>query len=207
MIVIIDYEMGNVGSIDNMLKKIGAEALISGRHEDISRADKLILPGVGAFDEGMKKLKAMDLISLLNEKVLIRKTPTLGICLGMQLFTRRSEEGMLPGLGWFDADTVRFRFENNSQGLRIPHMGWDEIIPQRASHLLTDLDHQARFYFVHSYHARCDRKEDVLATTHYGYDFASMIQKDNIVGTQFHPEKSHKFGLRLLQNFSRALPV
>lgn len=206
MIVIIDYEMGNVGSIDNMLKKIGAKALISGRHEDISRADKLILPGVGSFDEGMKKLQAMDLISLLNEKVLIRKTPTLGICLGMQLFTRRSEEGMLPGLGWFDADTVRFRFEKDAQGLRIPHMGWDEIIPQRASHFLTGLGHQARFYFVHSYHAQCDRKDDVLATTRYGYDFASMIQKDNIVGTQFHPEKSHKFGLRLLQNFSRDFP-
>jgi len=203
MIVIVDYGMGNLGSILNMLKKIGSEAAISSRVEDIERAERLILPGVGAFDHGMERIGSLGLLPILNETVIIRKTPVLGICLGMQLLTKKSEEGRLPGLGWLDAETVRFKFSNGSGGIRIPHMGWNTIQAERPSPLLTELDQGSRFYFVHSYHLVCHQKEHCLAVTPYGYDFTSVIQKGNIYGTQFHPEKSHRYGMKVLENFIR----
>jgi len=201
MIVIIDYGMGNLGSIANMLKKIGAAAVASSEAAVIERADELILPGVGAFDNGMKNLARRGLIPLLNAKVLQEKTPILGLCLGMQLFTQRSEEGELPGLGWFDAETVRFRFGKDQQGLKIPHMGWNYIRIQQPSELFAEMPEDLRFYFVHSYHLVCKDERDVLATTFYGYEFPSIVMKDNMIGAQFHPEKSHKFGMRLFRNF------
>ncbi|MBN1306082.1 MAG: imidazole glycerol phosphate synthase subunit HisH [Anaerolineales bacterium] len=202
MIVIVDYGMGNLGSILNMLKKIGVTgAKISSSPDEVEQADKLILPGVGAFDTGMKRLAETGLLEVLNEKVLKSKTPTLGVCLGMQLITKSSEEGQLPGLGWIDARTIRFQFDPRQTGLKIPHMGWNFIEFQREGALLMDMYPGSRFYFVHSYHVVCGNAADVLATTNYGYDFVSIVQHENIMGVQFHPEKSHKFGMRIYKNF------
>lgn len=201
MLVIIDCGMGNLGSVANMLKKVGAEAIISSNISDIEKAEKLILPGMGAFDYGMKKLGDLRLIPVLNHKVIERGTPILGICLGMQLFTNSSEEGSLPGLGWVNAETVRFRFDNIQGKNRIPHMGWNTVKIVKRSPLFDDFDSEPRFYFVHSYHVRCRDEDDILTETFYGYEFASSIWRGNIVGVQFHPEKSHKFGMKLLRNF------
>lgn len=200
MIIIIDYGMGNLGSILNMLRKIGAEARISSDPGEIENSDKIIIPGVGAFDSGMTNLTKMDLIPVLYEKVINRKTPFLGICLGMQLLTKKSEEGSLPGLGWLDAETKRFSF-GSEQRLKIPHMGWNMIAVKKESPLLQEMYSEPRFYFVHSYHVVCNDPNDVLATTYYGYDFVSSVQRGNIFGVQFHPEKSHKCGMKLLKNF------
>jgi imidazole glycerol-phosphate synthase subunit HisH len=202
MIVIIDYGMGNLGSILNMLKKIGALAKVSSDAQEIDQADKLILPGVGAFDTGMHRLAELNLIDLLNDKVLSRKTPTLGVCLGMQLLTKRSEEGVLPGLGWIDGETIHFRFDPKQANLKIPHMGWNTITIRRGGNLFEELNGESRFYFAHSYHVVCNQPEDILTTTNYGYECVSALQRENIMGAQFHPEKSHKFGMKLLKNFA-----
>ena len=200
-IVIVDYQMGNLRSIQNMLRKIGVDSLISHRPEDIAKAQKLILPGVGAFDSGMKHLGGMGLKDALDQKVLADKTPILGICLGMQLFTIASEEGTEPGLGWIDAETVKFDFGDNHEKLKIPHMGWNVVTPQKQNSLFKDLNDEIRFYFVHSYHVVPKNGDGVLGKTPYGFDFVSIIRKDNIYGVQFHPEKSHRFGMNLLRNF------
>ena len=201
MIAIVDYGMGNVGSILNMLRKIGAPACIASSGDALANADKIVLPGVGSFDAAMTRLAELDMIPLLNQKVLAEKTPVLGICLGMQLLTKSSEEGTLPGLGWLNARTVRFNFQA-SPLLKVPHMGWNEVKPRSDETLWSNFDDAPSFYFVHSYHLVCDDPDDVIGTTHHGYEFASAVRKDNIRGTQFHPEKSHRFGLRLLQNFA-----
>ena len=201
MVVIVDYGMGNLGSIVNMLKRVGAQARVSSAINEIENADKLILPGVGAFDSGMQRLQELNLVEVLDDKVLNRKTPTLGVCLGMQLITKRSEEGVLPGLGWIDGETIRFRFDPKQANLKVPHMGWNTITIQREGALFKEMNHEARFYFVHSYHVVCNRPEDILTTTHHGYDFVSAVQRENLMGAQFHPEKSHKFGMKLLKNF------
>jgi len=200
-IVIVDYGTGNLGSIRNVLKYIGVESVVSAAVDDVLGADKLILSGVGAFDNGMRNLEERGLIPILREKVLVRGTPILGICLGTQLFTRRSEEGGLPGLGWIAADTIRFRFAPDQRRLRIPHMGWNLVQPKKECPLLAEMPAEPRFYFVHSYHLVCDDEQDVLTTTNWGYDFASAVARDNIYGVQFHPEKSHKYGIRLVTNF------
>lgn len=202
MIVIIDYGMGNLGSIFNMFRKIGAESTISSDPSIIKSAAKLILPGVGSFDNGMKNLKDQNLIEILGRKVFVDKTPILGICLGMQLLTRCSEEGTLPGLGWVDARTVRFDFRENRDNLKVPHMGWNGVHLQKISPLYNEMFAEPRFYFVHSYHVVCNDPADVLSKTRHGFDFTSSLQRGNIFGTQFHPEKSHKFGMKLLKNFA-----
>jgi glutamine amidotransferase len=203
MIVVVDYGIGNLGSIANMLRKIGADAVISSAAADIQKADKLILPGVGAFDNGMRNLHDRGLLPVLHERVHEAQVPVLGICLGMQLMTKNSEEGTLPGLGWIDAKTVRFKFAPQMK-LKVPHMGWNTITQKKESSLFSEMHPEPRFYFVHSYHAACERSEDVLAVTPYGYDFVSAFQRGNIAGVQFHPEKSHRFGMRLLKNFAEA---
>jgi glutamine amidotransferase len=203
MITIVDYGMGNPGSIKNMLARIGSDAIISSDPLDIRKATKLILPGVGKFDAAMRNLLALELVEPLQEKVIDGKTPILGICLGMQLFTRGSEEGTLPGLGWIDAHTVRFHIEV-APDIRIPHMGWNQIEVTQASPLFDDRFDDSRIYFVHSFHVQCLNTENVLATTNYGIRFHSAVIRENIVGTQFHPEKSHKHGLRLMRNFAEA---
>ena len=200
MLTIVDYRCGNSGSILNMLKKLGVPAVITSKPEDIEKADKIILPGVGAFDTGMANLRNLGLHDILNRKVLEDKTPVLGICLGMQLLAERSEEGELPGLGWLKGDIVRFKFNGPLNELRIPHMGWNSVSVIHENNLFKDID-EPRFYFVHAYHFRCDDPRDVLATTDYGYEFPASVHRDNIWGTQFHPEKSHRFGLHLLKNF------
>ncbi len=201
MIVIIDYRMGNLGSILNMLKKVGAAAVISADPSVIGEATKLILPGVGAFDNGMKSLQEQGLVPALEEAVMRRKVPILGICLGMQLMTKDSEEGKLPGLGWIDAKTVRFHHDP-SEDLKVPHMGWNTVTVRKESSLFRDMFPEPRFYFVHSYHAVCQDPGDVLTMTRYGYEFVSAFQRNNIMGVQYHPEKSHTFGMRLLKNFA-----
>lgn len=199
-IVIIDYGMGNLGSIHNMLTHLGIESTISSSVDIIEKAHKLILCGVGSFDRGMSSIQKLGLQKPLESKVLGEKTPILGICLGMQLFTKISEEGVLPGLGWLDAETVKFKFNPNAN-LRIPHMGWNTVAPRHDKSLFCNLMVEPSFYFIHSYHVSCFDEQDVLATTTYGHTFTSSVQKGCIMGTQFHPEKSHKFGMQLLKNF------
>ena len=203
VIVIVDYGMGNLRSIQNKLERLDAGVLISSSLYDIERADRLILPGVGAFDAAMANLQRLGMIPVLHKKVVVDRTPILGICLGMQLFSRFSEEGNAEGLGWLDARTVRFDFNGNGHGLKVPHMGWDAIAVKKPSHIMEGIGADASFYFVHSYHVRCNDPGDVLATTSYGIEFASAVQRDNITGVQFHPEKSHHYGVRLLENFAR----
>ena len=201
MITIVDYGVGNLGSIANMLKKVGTKAISSSDPEVLQKADKLILPGVGAFDAGMRKLRESGLVPVLNELVLEKRIPVLGLCLGMQLMTKRSEEGAEAGLGWIDAETVRFKFGPENAHLKIPHMGWNTLDIRRQHSLVSDLGFESRFYFVHSYHIVCSDEMDVVAYTEYGYPLATVINKGNIMGAQFHPEKSHKFGMKLLKNF------
>ncbi len=201
MIVIIDYGVGNLGSIRNMLKKIGHSSEISSDPEVIKNAEKLILPGVGAFDAGMSKLNETGLVALLHQKVMEEKTPTLGICLGMQLMTKGSEEGQEAGLGWVDAQCVRFRFDEGKK-LKVPHMGWNYVHAQKEHALFDGMFEAPRFYFVHSFHLQCNNAQDVFLTANYGYDFTASFVVDNVMGVQFHPEKSHKFGMQILKNFA-----
>jgi glutamine amidotransferase len=198
-VVIIDYGMGNIRSILRKVEQAGHEGIVSAELNKIKSADKLILPGVGHFLNGMNLLKERNLIDILAEKVLFEKTPILGICLGMQLMTRFSEEGNIPGLGWVDADTIKFKLTDIRH--KVPHMGWNSIEKKKDSLLLKDLPENSHYYFVHSYHVKCNNPEDILTTTCYGYEFVSAIQKENIFGTQFHPEKSQKWGEKMLLNF------
>lgn len=202
MIVIVDYNMGNVGSIQNMLKKIGVKCCISASLDEIYKAEKLIIPGVGSFDEGMSNLENAGLIPAINHMAIKEKIPVLGICLGMQLMTHQSEEGVLPGLGWIQAETVKLK---KIEGLKIPHMGWNTVSVEKKNYITENLNEDTRFYFVHSYHVVCRDKEDILFKTNYGIDFVSAFQKNNIVGVQFHPEKSHKHGMKLLENWVKGI--
>ena len=205
MITIVDYGMGNLGSIKNMLKRVGAACLVSSKASDIEQAEKVILPGVGSFDAGMKVLEELKILPMLDKKALIDRIPILGVCLGMQLLMGRSEEGQRPGLGWIKGEVVKFRFEGQDNRLKIPHMGWNAIVAAKPSPLLQGIDAESRFYFVHSFHVECGDPEDILARTEHGYSFVSALQRGNIMGVQFHPEKSHKFGMQLLKNFAEAV--
>jgi glutamine amidotransferase len=199
MITIVNYDMGNLGSIQNMLKKIGVKSIVTSSPDEVYAAEKLLLPGVGHFKRAMENLTSYGLVDVLQQKVLVDKTPILGICLGMQLMTNYSEEGDCAGLGWIDAATLRFP-SYESTGLKVPHMGWNEVTFPN-SHLLSEGLLDPRFYFVHTYRVLCNSMDHVLCTTNYGETFHSGICRENIMGVQFHPEKSHAFGMRLLQNF------
>lgn len=198
-VVIVDFGMGNIRSVIRKINQVGYEGIITDDISKIKTAGKLLLPGVGHFLNGMNKLRERKLIDVLVEKVLGEKTPILGICLGMQLFTKYSAEGHAQGLGWIDAETVKFQLSDIRH--KVPHMGWNTIEHKKDSLLLNGLPDNNSYYFVHSYHVKCNNPEDVLATTLYGYEFTSAIQKENIFGTQFHPEKSHEWGEKLLLNF------
>lgn len=199
MIVIIDYGMGNLGSIYNMIKKLGYNSVISSDIELIQQATKLVLPGVGAFDNGINNLNKYGIVPVLEKQVIEKKVPILGICLGMQLLTNSSEEGNCKGLGWINASTIRFKFEDSK--MKVPHMGWNYVNIVRNNELFNDNTNESRFYFVHSYYVVCHSPNDVVTTTKYGHDFTSSFQHENIYGTQFHPEKSHKFGMKIFENF------
>lgn len=201
MISVIDYGVSNLGSMLNMLRKVGAQAQAVSTAEEVARAEKIILPGVGAFDNGMAALEARGLVEPLRRKALEDKVPLLGVCLGMQLLGRSSEEGRMAGLGLVDAEARRFRF-SGERAPKVPHMGWNVLAARRGSALLAGLDGLTRFYFCHSYHLACGDPADVLATACYGADFVAMVEHGNVRGVQFHPEKSHRFGMALLHNFA-----
>lgn len=199
MIVVVDSGHGNLASVVNMGHKAGSSFTVSSDPAVVAGASKLILPGVGAFGSAMQSLEDRGLIPVLNEAVRQRGVPILGLCLGMQLFTRRSEEGGRAGLGWIAADTLRFEA---SRDLKVPHMGWNRVEIGKPDSLLATLPPDPRFYFVHSYYVRCDHSDDVLLWSRHGLRFAAGVRRDNIWGMQFHPEKSHSFGLAVIRQFA-----
>lgn len=203
MVTIVDYKAGNLASIQNMLRKIGVASRISDKAEEILAAGKLILPGVGSFDHGMQQLNGSGLRPALDKAVLENKTPILGICLGVQLFTQGSEEGQEAGLGWVQGRTRKFAFGDNPQELKIPHMGWTEVSFSPDAALFKGMPADSRFYFVHAYHLELEQPAGEMVSSHYGYPFAAGLQHENIYGVQFHPEKSHKYGMQLLSNFAK----
>lgn len=202
MIVVVNYGVGNLSSVHNMLRKAGADVMVSDRPADIIAADKLLLPGVGHFDHGMKMLNESGLRSALDTFALELKKPVLGICLGSQILGKGSEEGGEAGLGWIDMQCKRLP---PAAGLRVPHMGWNRIERAKPTALLENMSDDARFYFVHSYYMDCAHKEDIAATANHGINFTCAVQRDNIYGTQFHPEKSLRHGLALMKAFVEAV--
>jgi len=203
LFTIVDYGMGNVGSIQNMLTRLGFRSVMTADPAALGQATRIVLPGVGAFDHAVGRLRELGLFDALNERVLRDRVPVLGICLGMQLLSGGSEEGSLPGFGWIPARTVRFPAGSEAfRDLRLPHMGWNTVAIRRPNPLLREWPDGPRFYFVHSYHVACEDDADVLATATYGIEFHAAVNRGNIWGTQFHPEKSHKFGLDVLKRFA-----
>src|SRR3989344_317516 len=199
MVVIIDYGMGNLFSVENAIKYFGAEVKISDQKEEIEKADRLILPGVGAFPDGMKNLEKLGIIDVLKKEALEKEKPFLGICLGMQLLSAEGEENILTkGLGWVPGKVKRLQVDEKK--FRIPHVGWDDVIPKKDGMLFKAVK-QPVFYFVHSYHLVPEDSSVIAGVCDYGESFAAAIQKDNIFGVQFHPEKSQKNGLAVLKNF------
>ncbi len=198
MIAIIDYGLGNLRSVEKIIQRAGHTPVISSNPDVLQNADKLILPGVGHFSKGVNNLKEKKLWDTLQEEVIQKQKPILGICLGMQLMTNFSEEGNVSGLAWIDAETKHFPA---SDKLKIPHMGWNTLITKKNSPLAQEINETNEFYFVHSYYVACNKKEDILFETNYLLNFTSGFQKNNIYGVQFHPEKSHKAGLTLIKNF------
>ena len=198
-IIVLDYGLNNIRSITNKLKKNGIQATGSSRSQDLINADKIILPGVGHFASAMQNLKNLGLIDILKKKVLVDKTPILGICLGMQLFASKSAEGDTEGLGFIDCVVEKFNIKDKN--FKVPHVGWNTLEYSKPNILLNNIDKQKKFYFVHSYHYT-KAENYAVARTKYGYSFVSIIQKDNIYGTQFHPEKSHLAGFKIIENFA-----
>ena len=198
-ISIIDYQCGNLGSIQNMIRKIGEKAIITSDPEIIEKSSHIILPGVGSFDFGMNQLNKLNLTSVLNKKK-GEGVSIMGVCLGAQLMCKSSEEGKLPGLGFVDAYVKKFPVEINGIRKKVPHMGWDHVSPAKDSAIFSELQ-DARFYFVHSYYIHCENQRDILSVNSYGVDFHSAYERNNVLGLQFHPEKSHKFGKQIYKNF------
>ncbi len=200
MITIIDYGAGNIGSVLNMIRHVGGQAEVTGDAAGVLGAKKILLPGVGSFDNAMTRLAGLGLVEPLKARAQ-SGVPFLGICLGMQLLANESEEGRMAGLGLIPGRVRRFRFEGEAAKLKIPHMGWNRVAPVRAHPLGQGLEEGARFYFVHSYYFDCERDEDVLFRSVYGHEFTSGVQRGNVMGVQFHPEKSHRYGMQLIRNF------
>lgn len=206
MVAIVDYNAGNIGSLVKILQKLGAEVTIASTPDAVLAADRLILPGVGHFGAAIAELRRRDLAAALSLRVREEGVPLLGVCLGMQLLARRSEEADAEGLGWIAADCVRFRFPPDPEAPKVPNMGWRTVAPRPDSRLFPPLDRPWRFYFVHSYYVLPDNPDVLLATADHGGPFAAAVQDGNIVGVQFHPEKSHRFGLAFLEQFLRFEP-
>lgn len=201
MIAVVDLGMGNPLSILNMLKKIGTNAVLCHDGVTLKSANGIIFPGVGSFDKCMQSFQDSGLRTVIEKMVFEDKKPFLGICLGMQILLESSEEGTLPGLGWIAGKVVRFKADSSLKKITIPHMGWNVVHPSSNNDLVS-MSEEQRFYFVHSYHAADVLPENILATTTYGQNFVSGIHKDNIYGVQFHPEKSHRFGMELMRKFA-----
>ena len=201
MIALVDYGSGNIQAFANIYRHLGIEAIPARNANDLRNASRIILPGVGAFDWAMTRLYESGLRDALDEEVLGHKKPILGICVGMQMMARASEEGKFSGLGWIDAVVERFDTSLLESATHLPHMGWNDVTPVRTDSLFSYLN-ESRYYFLHSYVMRTDSEKNVLATSNYGVTFTSAVHAGNIYGTQFHPEKSHKWGERLLKNFA-----
>jgi imidazole glycerol-phosphate synthase subunit HisH len=202
MIAIIDYGLGNIRAFGNVYKRLGFQFRFASRVEDLSDATRIILPGVGAFDYAIERLNQSGMRQALDELVLERKLPLLGVCVGMQMLGLSSEEGELPGLGWIDGAIKRFDTSAFIDRTRLPHMGWNNVTPTQNNHLFDGLDIDARFYFLHSYYFQTHNQTDAIAVTSYGQEFSCAVSRANIYGVQFHPEKSHQNGIQLLRNFA-----
>lgn len=200
MIRVIDYGLGNISAFLNMYKRLNIEAAVARTPEELRQADKLILPGVGAFDHAMELLDGSGMRSTLDELVTEQKVPVLGICVGMQILARGSDEGRSAGLGWIDGHVRGFK--SLELDLLLPHMGWNDVQPSGDARLFSGLEDECRFYFLHSFYFNCTRAQDIAAVSRYGIDFSCAVHADNIYGVQFHPEKSHHFGAQLLKNFA-----
>lgn len=203
MIAIVNYGSGNIRAISNILSRLGVPFVVAASPEELAGADRVILPGVGAFDQAMHELDTSGLRGALDRHAFERRAPILGICVGMQLLASGSDEGQARGLGWLDAQVRRFEHESIGQPIQLPHMGWNTVEPVRADPLFDGVDAANGYYFLHSYFFDCADSTDVLATTEYGVPFTSAVRRGNICGVQFHPEKSHANGVRLLENFVR----
>jgi glutamine amidotransferase len=199
-VTIVDYGTGNLNSVRRCLERLATEVRIASSASDVAEAEKIILPGVGHFDRAMETLGSTGMLEALNESVLTNGTTVLGICLGMELMGKRSEEGTSAGLGWLNAEAVRLKIPRTSR-YKVPHMGWNAVRVRKASRLMSGLDDGAEFYFAHSYYLEVRDAGDLLCSTEYEVSFASAVEKENIFGVQFHPEKSHDAGMRLLKNF------
>jgi imidazole glycerol-phosphate synthase subunit HisH len=202
MITIIDYGLGNIFAFVNIYKQLGIPLSIAKKSDDLNNATKIILPGVGAFDHAMKRLNQSGMRETLDELVLSKKVPVLGICVGMQILAHSSEEGILPGLGWIDAVVKKFDISTIKQSTRLPHMGWNDIEAITDNKLLKGFGQEVRFYFLHSYFMKCSNDADIIAVANYGKKFCCAVNVENIYGVQFHPEKSHHFGIQLLKNYA-----
>lgn len=202
MITIIDYGLGNINAFVNVYKRLNIKTTVAHTAEDLKSAKKIILPGVGAFDYAMSQLNSSGMRDELDKQVIANKVPVLGICVGMQILAKLSDEGKLPGLGWIDGEVRLFDSNLIPYKTRLPQMGWNNIIPIKETKLLEEFNDNSRFYFLHSYYFACNNSNDIIATTRYGIIYASAINHENIFGTQFHPEKSHSNGIQLLKNFA-----
>ena len=199
-IVIVDYRTGNLNSIKRTLDRVGNGSIVSSQLKDIAEADKIILPGVGHFAKAMAQLKEIGVLDALNEAVLVKQKPVLGICLGMELMAKTSEEGDTPGLQWLDASAVRFECSTSARH-KVPHMGWNSIQIKKVSALMKGVQDLSEFYFAHSYHLKINDRSDLMCETEYGVSFPSAVERNNIFGVQYHPEKSHRAGVQVLKNF------
>ncbi|MGI8785228.1 MAG: imidazole glycerol phosphate synthase subunit HisH [Acidobacteriota bacterium] len=202
MITIVDYGLGNIRAFLNVYRRLNVEAKTATSREELEGASKIILPGVGSFDHAMDRLAQSGMREALDDLALRRRVPILGVCVGMQILGRASDEGALPGLGWIDGRVRTLGSLQSVEKCPVPHMGWNDVRPVVRTGLFDGLDTDARFYFLHSYYFECDREENTLALSNYGADFACAAHDANIFGVQFHPEKSHHYGARLLQNFA-----
>lgn len=202
MIAIVNYGVGNVRAFSNIYESLNIPVILASNAEDLNKATRIILPGVGAFDHAMQRLNDSGMREKLEEKVIQEKLPVIGICVGMQMLANRSDEGVEAGLGWIEGEVRKFDISKIPYHTRLPHMGWNDVTPIKQSRLFEGLEKNARFYFLHSFYFECVNSEDTMAVSDYGGEFSCVVGRDNVYGVQCHPEKSHKFGIQLLKNFA-----